>query len=108
MKKALTTIFIFSSSIILSSCDKKSKNEDNLNNSEDAVKLIKKTASHSKTPIPEVSKTVKGKVGSIEYGKDGYTAKILTLKEEIYYATVSHANLLDQKQYRTFKVGEEV
>ena len=33
--------------------------------------------------------TVSGKVVSIENGKDGYTAKINTDKNEVYFATIS-------------------
>ncbi|MEN9908255.1 MAG: hypothetical protein RLZZ540_1404 [Bacteroidota bacterium] len=49
-----------------------------------------------------------GNVEAIEYGKDGYMAKIKTVKNEIYLATISRINLLDSKDYKVFKVGEKV
>ena len=52
--------------------------------------------------------TVSGKVESIERGKDGYTAKINTDKNKIYFATVSIVNLGGPQNYKQFKVGEQV
>lgn len=49
-----------------------------------------------------------GNVESIEYGKDGYTAKIKTIKNEIYLATISRVNLTDSQDYKVFKIGEKV
>lgn len=52
--------------------------------------------------------TVSGKVESIESGKDGYTAKISTDKNEIYFATISIVNVGGPENYKQLKEGEEV
>lgn len=51
---------------------------------------------------------ITGVVQDIQMGKDGYTAQIKTEDNEIYYATVSHANLTDPSQYRAVQVGETI
>lgn len=51
---------------------------------------------------------VMGNVESIEYGKDGYTAKVMTAKNGIYLATISMINLGGSQNYKVFKVGEKV
>lgn len=51
---------------------------------------------------------VVGTVESIQYGKDGYTAKVKTAKNEIYLATISMINLGGPQNYKVFKVGEKV
>ena len=52
--------------------------------------------------------TISGKVESIENGKDGYTAKINTDKNEVYFATVSIVNVGGPQNYKRFKEGNEV
>lgn len=52
--------------------------------------------------------TVSGKVVSIEFGKDGYTAKINTDKNEIYFALISIVNVGGPQNYKQLKEGEEV
>jgi len=52
--------------------------------------------------------TVSGKVESIENGKDGYTAKINTTKNEVYFAVVSIVNVGGPENYKRFKEGDEV
>ncbi|WP_269237744.1 hypothetical protein [Flavobacterium flavigenum] len=52
--------------------------------------------------------TVSGKVESIESGKDGYTAKINTTKNEVYFATISIVNVGGPQNYKQLKEGEEV
>ncbi|MES2241019.1 MAG: hypothetical protein V4497_12250 [Bacteroidota bacterium] len=49
---------------------------------------------------------LKGNVESIEFAKDGYTAKIKTDKSQIYLATVSRVNL--GQNYKVFKTGNKV
>lgn len=51
---------------------------------------------------------VSGKVESIENGKDGYTAKINTDKNEVYFATVSIVNVGGPENYKRFKEGDVV
>nr|WP_315249793.1 hypothetical protein [uncultured Flavobacterium sp.] len=52
--------------------------------------------------------TVSGKVVSIEFGKDGYTAKINTDKNEVYFATISIVNVVGPQNYKQLKEGQEV
>jgi hypothetical protein len=52
--------------------------------------------------------TISGKVESIEFGKDGYTAKVKTAKNEIYYATISIVNVGGPENYKKLKEGDEV
>lgn len=52
-------------------------------------------------------KQVEGSVESVEFAKDGYTAKVKTAKNEVYLATISRVNLGAEK-YRVLKVGEKV
>lgn len=52
--------------------------------------------------------TVSGKVVALEFGKDGYTAKINTDKNEIYFAVISIVNVGGPQNYKQLKEGEEV
>lgn len=52
--------------------------------------------------------TISGKVQSIEFGKDGYTAKINTAKNEVYFATISIVNVGGPENYKKLKEGDEV
>lgn len=52
--------------------------------------------------------TVTGNVDLIEAGKDGYTAKITTDTKEVYFATISIANLGGPQNYKQLKIGDEV
>lgn len=54
------------------------------------------------------SDAVSGVVQDIQNGKDGYTAQIKTAGDDIYYVTISHANLSDHSQYRSVAVGETI
>jgi hypothetical protein len=53
-------------------------------------------------------KTIEGEVLEITQGKDGYTAKINTLKNESYFITISRANLKDPTEYKTINIGQEI
>lgn len=50
---------------------------------------------------------LEGNVESVEFAKDGYTAKVKTAKNEIYLATISRVNLGTQN-YKVFKTGDKV
>ena len=50
---------------------------------------------------------LEGNVTSVEFAKDGYTAKVKTAKNEIYLATISRVNLGAQN-YKVVKAGEKV
>nr|WP_315195100.1 hypothetical protein [uncultured Flavobacterium sp.] len=52
--------------------------------------------------------TISGKVVAVEFGKDGYTAKIDTDKGEVYFATISIVNVGGPQNYKLLKEGEEV
>ncbi|MBP1223440.1 hypothetical protein [Flavobacterium sp. 1355] len=52
--------------------------------------------------------TISGKVESVEFGKDGYTAKINTDKNEVYFATISIVNVGGPENYKVLKQGDEV
>lgn len=52
--------------------------------------------------------TISGKVVSVESGKDGYTAKINTDKNEIFFATISIVNVGGPQNYKKLKEGEQV
>ncbi|RXM47029.1 hypothetical protein [Flavobacterium sp. YO12] len=52
--------------------------------------------------------TISGKVQSIEFGKDGYTAKINTAKNEVYFATISIVNVGGPENYKKLKEGDEI
>lgn len=65
-------------------------------------------ASHKTvTEVTEQQQTanVIGKIESVQRGKDGYTARIITDDGAIYYATVSVSNLNDPKQYKDGEPG---
>ena len=52
--------------------------------------------------------TVSGKVVTVEFGKDGYTAKISTDAKEVYFATISIVNLGGPQNYKQLKIGDVV
>lgn len=52
--------------------------------------------------------TVSGKVVTVAFGKDGYTAKINTDKNEVYFALISIVNVGGPQNYKQLKEGEEV
>ncbi|REH00063.1 hypothetical protein [Flavobacterium aquicola] len=52
--------------------------------------------------------TVSGKVVTVEFGKDGYTAKINTDKNEVYLALISIVNVGGPQNYKQLKEGDEV
>ena len=56
----------------------------------------------------EIIEEVFGTVQSIENGKDGYTAKIKTSKDEIYFATISIPNLGENGGYERFEIGNKI
>lgn len=67
------------------------------------------TSSSSSQESPTNQETIiTGVVKNLEFGKDGYIATVNTLKDEIYYATVSIPNLGGPDNYQTFKQGDLV
>ena len=59
-------------------------------------------------PHKVIQKKVAGTVVEINNGKDGYTAKLETAEKEIYFVTISHANLIDHEQFISVAVGENL
>lgn len=49
---------------------------------------------------------ISGVVKSIEYGKDGYSAKLQTIDNQFYFITISSNNLDNPKQYIESKIGD--
>jgi hypothetical protein len=50
-----------------------------------------------------------GKVTAVQAGKDGYTARLVTAEGQVYFATVSRANLKENAaQYRSVAVGDSL
>lgn len=48
------------------------------------------------------------KVVALTMGKDGYTAKVNTEENVIYFATISRTNLSDPSQYKEVFVGNTI
>ena len=71
-------------------------------------KKVENTSTALKTTSVKDSKTVEGIVKSIEYGKDGFVAKILTAENEIYFVLISHVNLKDPKSYKTTNIDQKL
>ena len=72
-----------------------------------------------KMNTPEVATTVAaadtakhinitGKVQEIQNGKDGYTAKVATTDNVVYFATISIPNMKDPKDYRRVAVDDTI
>ena len=50
---------------------------------------------------------ISGKVTGVQPGKDGYTARLVTAGGQVYFATISRANLKENAaQYRSVAVGD--
>jgi hypothetical protein len=62
----------------------------------------------SQSEIKKTNQTIEGEVLEINQGKDGYTAKLKNNTEEIYFVTISRANLINPTQYKTTKIGEKL
>ncbi|NRS87804.1 hypothetical protein HNQ02_000711 [Flavobacterium sp. 7E] len=68
----------------------------------------KKVPTSNDLPIENSNIKVTGIVQKIQLGKDGYTALLKTPQNEIYYITISHANLSNPNQYKNAKVGDSM
>jgi hypothetical protein len=50
---------------------------------------------------------ISGKVTEVQPGKDGYTARLVTDEGQVYFATISRANLRENAaQYRSVVIGD--
>ena len=54
------------------------------------------------------SKSIIGIVKALEYGKDGYTAKVETADRQIYFVTISHSNLKNPNTYIDFNIDQTI
>jgi len=52
--------------------------------------------------------TISGTITSIENGKDGYTAVVLTKDGQEYHAVISKINLAKEDTYKRFDAGDAV
>ena len=68
-----------------------------------AADTVKPLAADTVKPI-----SITGKVQEIQNGKDGYTAKVNTAENEIYFATISIPNMKDPKDYKRVAVGDSI
>ncbi|WP_157804990.1 hypothetical protein [Confluentibacter lentus] len=71
---------------------------------EKAVPLKTESNTENKVEL----KTVSGEVTDIKFGKDGYTAKIITANNSIYFVTISRSNLNNPEQYKSIQIGEQL
>jgi len=62
----------------------------------------------SKASPQNESITINGIVESVEFGKDGYTATVLTKDSKVYYAVVSIVNLGGPDNYSKVNVKDQV
>ncbi|KIQ23016.1 MULTISPECIES: hypothetical protein [Flavobacterium] len=60
------------------------------------------------TAMKDTNKAISGKVESVESGKDGYTAKVITDTKEVYFATISIVNVGGPQNYKQVKIGDQV
>lgn len=51
---------------------------------------------------------ITGLVNDVQFGKDGYTAKVTASTNRVYFITVSRSNLKDPSQYREIKLEERI
>lgn len=101
--------FFFTASIVavLSSCTSETKQSASASTPSEVATDTNKVIAEDTTQ--NAVQTITGKVDEVTFGKDGYTAKLTTDSKEVYFATVSHANLdKNAHQYREVKVGETI
>lgn len=67
------------------------------------------TGENAQSAVPVGDKYLSGEVLEVQPGKDGYTAKLVTPDKQVYFATISRANLKENTaQYRAVAVGETI
>ncbi|MBD3582910.1 hypothetical protein [Flavobacterium selenitireducens] len=105
----IQNLAMMSAVIAFASCESHKKVEIK----EDGTEVVEVRTPHQDTvdkvaePAME-ERSVQGSVKEINRGKDGYTAKIETASNEIYFVTVSHSNLKDHTQYKDAKIGDNL
>lgn len=109
LKTNIQNLAMLSAVIAFSSCETHKKVEIK----EDGTEVVKIREPHQDT-IDKVAEpamkteSVEGTVSEINFGKDGYTAKIETASKETYFVTVSHSNLKDHSQYKEVKKDDKI
>lgn len=85
----------------ITACNSGSQNPTEEKSHDSVAALVETPA-----PAPAAPGFVSGVVEEVTQGKDGYTAKIRSSADSVYYVTISHANLTDHAQYRSAKAGD--
>ena len=101
----MNKIFLLSFFALLASCTPNIKTDSTAETSASTTVTATDTVA---APEAKTIKAVSGTVLEIQMGKDGYTAKLETSDKEIYFATISHANLDNPQQYQSVAVGAQM
>ncbi len=103
LKLALTGVAL----VLLSGCNSKPQETSQATDTTAVADAV--VVDVPKDTAQNTLQTISGKVEQVTFGKDGYTAKLTTANKEVYFATISHANLRENaSQYREVKVGDAV
>jgi hypothetical protein len=118
MKIKVLSIALLGVALSLASCNKKAEEttEPAVEEMVDTTAVATETTADTSTvATPSITEhkdndviEVTGKVTEINQGKDGYTAKITTVKGKMYSATISIPNLDNPKQFRASKIGDNI
>lgn len=102
MTTSIKSILLFLSVLLVAACG----NDSNKN-----IPVEKSAVPSETTETTEKSassKTIEGRVTSIEFGKDGYVSSVQTPQEGIYDALVSIVNLGGPDNYQQVNIGDKV
>ena len=104
----VTNIITAAALVLISSSCESNKKSMVKQNGDEVVKIrTPQQDTVNKQMIPEATmRTVEGTVEDVRQGKDGYTAKIKSADNDIYFVTISHANLNDPATFKSIAKGE--
>ena len=107
MKYSIQNVAFFSA-VIIASCQQ--PKAPNVNNQQNRIVETQPAQDTVKQPEDQSMKTatVQGFVLEINYGKDGYTARIETPSMRVVAVTISRSNLNDPSQFKEVRVGESL
>lgn len=109
IKTNIQNLAMLSAVITFASCESHKKVEIKDNGTEVVTIRTPEADTLDKQAEPAMqSKSVEGQVTEVNFGKDGYTAKVETDSKETYFVTVSHSNLKDHSQYKEVKAGDKI
>lgn len=109
IKTNIQNLAMLSAVITFASCEQHKQSKVTKSGTEVVKVRTPQEDTLDKSAEPQMeSRSIEATVVEINSGKDGYTAKVETGTKEIYFATVSHANLKDHSQYKTLKPGDKV